>query len=157
MTAIGGARGQLGAMGNMSGSLSMGGRSDGIIDLSALSMSDKGAQGIADSEGKPIRAANGKVYYPGGKAPQAARTGAAAAQQPQQRSGGLGGLLSGLFGGGQTQQAGGGLGAMLSGMNGGAAPQPTYATTEFQQNAFQTTPGAQMPSSMSNSRWLTGY
>lgn len=118
MTAIGGARGQLGAMGNMSGSLSMGGgRSDGIIDLSALNMSEKGAQGIADSEGKPIRAANGKVYYPSGRAPQAAqgRTGtAAAAQQSQQRSGGLGGLLSGLFGGGQ-QSSGGGLGAMLSG------------------------------------------
>jgi len=40
-----------------------------------------------------------------------------------------------------------------------AAPAvlPTYATTEFQQNAFQTTPGAQMPGSMNNERWRTGY
>jgi len=34
---------------------------------------------------------------------------------------------------------------------------PSYATTEFQQNAFQTTPGAQMPGSMNNERWRTGY
>ena len=41
-----------------------------------------------------------------------------------------------------------------------AAPapvQPSYTTTPFQENAFQTTTGAQMPGSMNNSRWTTGY
>jgi hypothetical protein len=34
---------------------------------------------------------------------------------------------------------------------------PSYATTDFQQDRFQTTSGAQMPGSMNNSRWTTGY
>jgi hypothetical protein len=34
---------------------------------------------------------------------------------------------------------------------------PSYATTDFQQDRFQTTSGAQMPGSMNSSRWLTGY
>lgn len=34
---------------------------------------------------------------------------------------------------------------------------PTYTTTPFQEDRFQTTTGAQMPSSMNNSRWTTGY
>jgi hypothetical protein len=40
-----------------------------------------------------------------------------------------------------------------------AAPPvlPSYATTDFQQDRFQTTSGAQMPGSMNSSRWLTGY
>jgi hypothetical protein len=39
-----------------------------------------------------------------------------------------------------------------------AAPAPTaYQTTQFQQDRFQTTEGATMPSSMNNSRWTTGY
>jgi hypothetical protein len=41
-----------------------------------------------------------------------------------------------------------------------AAPTPAapaYQTTQFQQDRFQTTEGATMPSSMNNSRWTTGY
>lgn len=33
---------------------------------------------------------------------------------------------------------------------------PSYTTTSFQEDRFQTTPGAQMPGSMNNERWRTG-
>lgn len=38
-----------------------------------------------------------------------------------------------------------------------APPRPSYTTTPFQEERFQTTSGAQMPASMNNSRWTTGY
>jgi hypothetical protein len=73
-----------------------------IIELD-LDLGDRGAQGMADSEGKPVRTKSGKVYYPGGKAPATASR-AAGAPDASSRSGGLfGGLFGGaggLFGGG---------------------------------------------------------
>lgn len=143
----------------------------GIIDLTVSNPSERGAQGIADSQGAPVRVGS-KVYYPAGKAPAATRQ-SAPQSQGQATSGGW---FSSLFGGGGNSGGGGLLRNMLqntvNGMAGragasmvpgasvavqAAQPGPTYATTEFQQNAFQTTPGAQMPSSMNNSRWTTGY
>ncbi len=128
------ARGSLGAGGFGNGSVTMSPRfpsvapsNDGVIDLSSLELGDRGAQGMADSEGKPVRTKSGKVYYPGGKAPSGNITGSLKAQDQRgplgqllgmKGSGGLGGLLGGLFGGGQSQ--GGGLGGLLSGMGGGA-------------------------------------
>jgi hypothetical protein len=173
------ARGSLGAGGFGNGSVTMSPRfpsaaapDDGVIDLSSLEMSDRGAQNTADSEGKPVRTKSGKVYYPGGKAPGGAVSGSLKSNDNRgplgqmlgmKGSGGLGGLLSGLFGGGQQQMQGGGLGAMLGMVPGAgvaaqaAAPNPGYVTTPFQEDRFQTTTGAVMPSSMNNSRWTTGY
>jgi hypothetical protein len=73
---------------------------DGIIDLTASNPSERGAQGIADSQGAPVRV-GGKVYYPGGKAPVNAAPQARNAAPTQQRSGGLGGLFGSIFGGNQ--------------------------------------------------------
>lgn len=130
------ARGSLGAGGFGNGSVTMSPRfpsaaapDDGVIDLSSLEMSERGAQNTADSEGKPVRTKSGKVYYPGGKAPAgnvSASLGARDTRGPLGQmlglkgSGGLGGLLGGLFGGGGQQSRGGGLGGLLSGMGGGA-------------------------------------
>lgn len=181
MTAIGGARGQLGAMGNMSGSLSMGGgRSGGIIDLSALNMSDQGAQGIADSEGKPIRAANGKVYYPGGKAPQPASGMPTTGKEPGPlgklmglKQGGLSGLLSGMIGGFNMSNGGRagastvpGLGALLSGGGSsfGSSPSQGRAMTVDTNTSTGSTlagmgysPGAAIPKATIDNLRDRGY
>lgn len=136
--------------------------SDGIIDLSTLDLSDRGAQNTADSEGKPVRTKTG-VYYPGGKGPVAASGGGAprAAAAAPARSGGLfgslfgGGNSGGLFGGGSGRAP---VAITVTGGNPApASPGATYATTPFQEDRFQTTTGAGMPSSMNNSRWTTGY
>lgn len=134
------ARGSLGAGGFGNGSVTMSPRfpsaaaapDDGVIDLSSLDLSDRGAQNTADSEGKPVRTKSGKVYYPGGKAPAgnvSASLGARDTRGPLGqmlglKTSGLGGLLGGLFGGGQQQQqGGGGLAAMLGGGSAyGSAP-----------------------------------
>ena len=133
-----------------------------IIDLSTLYLSDRGAQNTADSEGKPVRTKTG-VYYPGGKGPVAASGGGAprAAAAPA-RSGGLlgslfgGGNSGGLFGGGGSGRAPVAI-TVTGGNPAPAAPGPTYTTTPFQEDRFQTTTGAGMPASMNNSRWTTGY
>lgn len=93
--------------------------------------------GGADPWGDKLRGPNGKATtqapgYAYGSAPRAA---APAATKPV-------GLLE----------------TIASMFSPSAAPAaPTYTTTPFQESAFQTTTGAQMPSSMNNSRWTTGY
>ena len=72
---------------------------DGIIDLTASNPSERGAQGIADSQGAPVRVGP-KVYYPGGKAPVNAAPQARNAAPTQQRASGMGGLFGAIFGGG---------------------------------------------------------
>jgi hypothetical protein len=57
-------------------------------------------------------------------------------------------------GGNKTQQA---LAQVAQATAPRVAPQPTVAATQFQQDRFQTTEGAQLPSSMGSSRWTTGY
>jgi hypothetical protein len=47
--------------------------------------------------------------------------------------------------------------SMFTGGNTGSTAKPSYTTTEFQQNNFQTTTGAQMPGSTNNDRWTSGY
>jgi hypothetical protein len=72
-----------------------------IPNLDSLGLDDMGAQRMADSRRGPV-AANGRVYYPGGRAPAAAG-GAAPRQQAQKPTGLFGGLFGGnggLFGGG---------------------------------------------------------
>ncbi len=110
-------------------SMNTGRADDGIIDLSALDPTERGAQGMADSQGKPVRVKGGTVYYPGGKAPSGSVTASLGrdtrgplSQVLGLKSSGLGGLLAGLFGGGQQMQpqGGGGLAAMLGG--GGSGP-----------------------------------
>jgi hypothetical protein len=69
-------------------------------------------------------------------------------------------LLDMLFGGagGNTGQGGGiSLANAFTSGGGGASPTSTYTTTPFQEDRFQTTTGAGMPSSMNNERWTTGY
>jgi hypothetical protein len=73
--------------------------SDGVIDLTASNPSERGAQGIADSQGAPVRVGS-KVYYPGGKAPVNAAPQARNAAPTQQRASGMGGLFGSIFGGG---------------------------------------------------------
>jgi hypothetical protein len=57
-------------------------------------------------------------------------------------------------GGNKTQQA---LAQVAQATAPRVAPQPTVAATQFQQDRFQTTEGAQLPSSMGSTRWTTGY
>jgi hypothetical protein len=134
---------------------------DGIIDLSSLSLSDIGGQRMADSEGKPIRDKSGRVFYPGGKGPGGNVSGSMSAPDRRGPLGKMLGLkapgLPGLFGALFGAPSGGGL---FGGAPSGGAPAnraPTYATTPFQEDRFQTTTGAQMPASMNNDRWKTGY
>lgn len=149
---------------------------DGVIDLNLEGLSDRGAQGMADSQGQPVRN-NGKTYYPGGKAPTNASNvhdvkyinGRPYAMDPKRGpvmlgSGpsGLFGMLfgnsaGGLFGGNKASPSAAGLVPHLGAVPTPSAPAPTYTTTPFQEDRFQTTTGAQMPSSMNNSRWTTGY
>ncbi len=128
-----------------------------IIDLGDA-FSPKASQSFADSEGKPVRV-KGVVYYPGGKAPVGAPQ-ARNAPATQQRSGGLGGLLGSLFGGGNLGNAGRAGAVAVPGASvavNATQPSAAYTTTPFQENAFQTTPGALMPASMNNERWRSGY
>lgn len=136
---------------------------DGVIDLNLDGLSDRGAQGMADSQGQPVRN-KGKTYYPGGKAPavsgslSARDTRGPLGQALGLKTSGLGGLLSGLFGGGnRASPSAAGLVPHLGAVPTPSAPAPTYTTTPFQEDRFQTTTGAQMPASMNNSRWTTGY
>jgi hypothetical protein len=125
---------------------------------------------IADQMGLPVKTPGGKVYQPkyagsaampsGKVAPRYSGATAATPQGPQ-RSGGLLGMLfggqgnaGGLFGGGAPKAP---IGITVTGGNAAPAPAPTYTTTPFQEDRFQTTTGAQMPASMNNSRWQTGY
>ncbi len=131
---------------------------DGIIDLTASNPKKWGAQGTADTQGRPVRVGN-TIYYPGGKAPVGAPQ-ARNAPATQQRSGGLGGLLGSLFGGGNLGNAGRAGAVAVPGASvavNATQPSAAYTTTPFQENAFQTTPGALMPASMNNERWRSGY
>ena len=97
---------------------------------------DTGMFGIPMSDGMAqILATDPKYRAPAGAAPTRWKAAPAAAPAP------AGNLLTTLA-------------DMVSGVS---APPPTYTTTPFQQENFQTTAGAQMPSSMNNSRWTTGY
>lgn len=125
-------------------------------------------QMYADSMGLPVRSKSGKVYTP--KAPGSAmmpsgkvapRFGGARAPAaaPPQRSTGLFGMLfggngGGLFGGAPTAT---GLVPHVGAAQAASRPAPTYTTTPFQEDRFQTTTGAQMPAATQNSRWTTGY
>jgi hypothetical protein len=130
---------------------------DGIIDLTASNPSERGAQGIADSQGAPVRVGS-KVYYPGGKAPQGAPargvTSAPARTQP--------GLFGGLFGGGPVPT--GGLfgvprpGPNISGPGGGGA----FISSASSQPASSPLSGvggenSLLPAALNNDRWRTGY
>lgn len=132
-------------------------KGDGIIDLTASNPSDRGAQGIADSQGAPVRVGS-KVYYPGGKAPQGAPR---ATTQTQQKPTGL---FGGLFGGGDGQ-------GILSGLFGGA-PASTGITAPGGGGAFVSSASSQpassplsgvggenslLPAALNNDRWRTGY
>lgn len=122
------------------------------IDLT--SVNPRNPQAMADTQGKAVRVGN-TVYYPGGKAP--AGRGQPVSQQMagQQRQSGLGGLLAGLFGGGQggqPQQGGGGLGGLLSGMGGGSA----YGSSPSQGQAMIVSPGTSTGSVLSGMGFSDG-
>lgn len=125
-------RGSLGAGGFGNGSVTMSPRSPAapVHQLNVDVPADEG-QYYADSLGMPVRSKSGTVFQPkgGAKTPQQrieakGTLGARDTRGPlgqllgMKGSGGLGGLLGGLFGGGQSR--GGGLGGLLSGMGGGA-------------------------------------
>ena len=172
------AKAGLGAGGAGSGTLTANApaKSSGVISLSFEPMSEVSGQNMANSAGRPVSGPSGKVYYPSdapmsgvrapydpGAADKYVRGSMSAkdARGPLSqllglKTSGLGGLLGGLFGGGQQQGGGGGLAAMLGG-GAQVAAKPAYVTTPFQEDRFQTTTGAVMPSSMNNSRWTTGY
>lgn len=142
-----------------------------------VDVADAEGQMYADSMGIPVRAKSGKVYSP--KVPGSAvmpsgkvapryggpKSAPAASGQRGGLFGGGGGLLGmllggggGLFGGGNRAAATGvGLLPGVGAAQAASGPGPTYTTTPFQEDRFQTTTGAQMPSSMRGGTWDDGY
>lgn len=181
MLVAGGGYGKAGTSGRGSGSLSLPGvpklPSAPVHQLNIDPPADEG-QMYADSMGIPVRSKSGKVYSPkvpgsavmpsGKVAPRYGGPKAAPAANSQRGGlfglGGGGGLLGlmfggggGLFGGNRAGATGVGLLPGVGAAQAASKPGPTYTTTPFQEDRFQTTTGAQMPSSMANSRWTTGY
>lgn len=130
---------------------------DGIIDLTASNPSERGAQGIADSQGAPVRVGQ-KVYYPGGKAPQGAPargiTSAPAKTQP--------GLFGGLFGGGPVP-TGGLFGVPRPGPNisapGGGGAFISSASSQPASSPLSGVGGENslLPAALNSERWRSGY
>jgi hypothetical protein len=128
---------------------------DGIIDLTASNPSERGAQGIADSQGAPVRVGQ-KVYYPGGKAPSGNVSGTLGQNDTRGplskalglKTSGLGGLLGGLFGGGN----GGGI---FSGGLGSGAPS-SIGTSPSQGQAMVVSPGTSTGSTLSSMGYSDG-
>ena len=107
-----------------------------VLNLSFDPISDVGGQNTANSAGKPVRFANGKVYYPsntpmsGVRAPMQP-----VANQPQQRQ--QPGLFGGLFGGGNSGSG------ILSGLfgGGGGTSAPAIGNSPSQGLAMTVSPG----------------
>lgn len=147
--------------------ITAGAQAGGVIDLTAVN--PKNPQAMANSQGQAIQVGS-KIYYPAGKAPKAAP---AAGREPGPlgklfglQQGGLGGLLSGMFGGGQAQQAGGGgLGALLSGGSSfGSSPSQGMAMTVDPNTSTGSTlsgmgfsPGAAVPAATIRGLSERGY
>lgn len=147
--------------------MTAGAQAGGVIDLTAVN--PKNPQAMANSQGQAIQVGS-KIYYPAGKAPKAAP---AAGREPGPlgklfglQQGGLGGLLSGMFGGGQAQQAGGGgLGALLSGGSSfGSSPSQGMAMTVDPNTSTGSTlsgmgfsPGAAVPAATIRGLSERGY
>lgn len=122
------------------------GQSDGIIDLGDA-FDPKAGQSFANTEGKPVRI-KGVIYYPGGRAPQGAP--APRAATTQQRSGGLGGLLGSLFGGGNL---GSGRAALESGWT---EARSSIGTSPSQGQAMTVDPNTSTGSTLSSMGFSSG-
>jgi hypothetical protein len=144
--------------GNYRASMKFASGGQDIPNLDSLGLDDMGAQRMADSRRGPV-AANGRVYYPGGRAPA---TAGGAAPQRQGMSGGLGGLLGGLFGGGglgggNAFQRPAGTPAITAPGGGGA-----FVSSASSQPASSPLSGvggenSLLPASLNSERWRTGY
>jgi hypothetical protein len=124
---------------------------DGIIDLTASNPSERGAQGIADSQGAPVRVGS-KVYYPAGKAPAATRQ-SAPQSQGQATSGGW---FSSLFGGGGNSNGGGLLRNMLQNTASAMSGPSSIGSSPSQGQAMVVAPGTSSGSTLSSMGFSDG-
>lgn len=117
-----------------------------VIDLTVIN--PRNPQAMADSQGKPVRVGQ-SVYYPGGKGPVGAPQ-SRNAPATQQRSGGLGGLLGSIFGGGNL---GGGRAALESGWT---AARSSIGNSPDQGKAMTVNPGTASGSVLSGMGFSDG-